>query len=306
MDTPKDWKLDVIVPTADENEWPAKESLDWNMYRASVYEKIRFNPIVSSGDSFSFAKSINRGIRESRPDSDILLLNDDCFLDRGWAPKFWAAKRSHPSCGIFGALLRFPTKQDAISHHHPEPKEAYGDLFSGRKAVNHFMTPYQHAGGFIPLTVEESAYAIVRWALWYKAPLWALKALRDLYNNNGSVFPGHYHHMRGNNKIHLVTAAAMMITRDTIDEIGVFDERYVCGFEDTDYCLTAQEKNILPCLVSDAVGSHYETLTTRHLEDVKRDSYRKLIQKWPIERIRKAVKIGITHPAYCGCKDGYE
>ena len=290
----KDFKIDVIVPTADASKWPAKESIEWNKKRARNYPEVKFIPIESSGPNFSFSKSVNRGIAEAREDSDILLLNDDCFMDALWPMRFWAARISHKDCGLFGALLSFPSDFDVHSH---------GNLYSGKGALNHWKPEYQHAGGYIPLTMKEMLYGVVRFGVWNASPLFILRQGIKV-PESALRFPGHYHNLSLRNRIDLVTAACMLITRPALNKLGGFDESYPLGFEDTDYCLKAREAGIRLCLVTDCHGSHYESLTTRHLEDKKRDSYRIFHKNWPRERLFRAIndtEPTVVHPKYCSC-----
>lgn len=286
-------QIDVIVPTADKTEWPCFDSLLHNERVSKKYPGVRFIVIESSGPSWSFSRSVNQGIRLSRENADIFLLNDDCFMDTGWVMAFQSAKTCHPASGIFGGLLSFPSIA---------PSDLTGNPFSGRKAMNHLLPKYQHAGGFIPLTRREQISAIVRFAFWNQSPFWVLRQMRAAIDQ-GFRFPGHYHDLSPRRDIHLVTAAAMLITRRTINELGTFDESYPLGFEDTDYCLRALEHGMTPVLVSDGTGVHHESLTTRKLEDRKRQSFQIFCQRWPPERIRAAIEFnhGIVHPKYCGC-----
>jgi len=287
------------VPTSNADVWPANLSLSWNRGNAFPEKhgkNLRFFPIVSHGPGFSFAKSVNSGLRQRRPGASVLLLNDDCFLDPGWLMSFQSAVRCHPESGIFGALLRFPD--------HSGLKYAE-NVLSGRMALNHTrLQEYQHAGGFMPVTRGEILSAIVRFSVWYGAPLWtAGRVLEMLAHGGGFRFPGHYHTLKPWHRISLITAAAMLITPDCLEDLGEFDESFPLAFEDTDYCLRALERGWIPCLVSNATGQHYESLTTRNLEQRKRDSYRVLADRWSNDRIKSAIgdKRGIVHPKWCGC-----
>ena len=300
-------KIDVIVPTADKNEWPASSSLRHNRAAGAKHGKdIRFIVIESSGKDFHFAGSINRGIAQARSDANVLLLNDDCFLDSWWPMGFQSAVQCHPESVIFGAVLRFP--RFVLGS-----KDGKGNVFSGRLALNHRLGSLQHAGGFIPTTKRESIMALLRFATWNQAPFWAIRQLIGM-NVDGTVFPGHYHSVRPGHRLHLITAAAMLITpkgleRLQLDDSEWFDHRfYPTAFEDTDFCLRALEAGFRPCLVSNVTGEHYESLSTRHLEARKQDSYRVLCSLWPKDRLRRATDgiNGIIHPKFCGCGEWVE
>lgn len=58
-----------------------------------------------------------------------------------------------------------------------------------------------------------------------------------------------------------VTAACMMIKRDTFDELNGFDENMKVGFGDTDFCMRAVEKGYLNVFTPYAELYHYESAT---------------------------------------------
>jgi hypothetical protein len=294
MDAWLHFPIDVIIPTAHQDKWPANVSIPWNKHTANLSKNdVRFIVIESSGPSFSFSKSINRGLEQRRLEAYALLLNDDCFLDSGWVTYFRSAVRCHPLSGIFGALLRFPP-----GHH--------GNWLSGKAAINHGRNAmYQHAGGFFPVTREEIIKSVFRFAVWNMAPLWLF---RQFIRGTGFRFPGHYHRLSPRNRIHLITAAAMLLTPLCIEKVGIYDENYPIVFQDTAYCLKALEMGFEPCLVSDATGTHYESVSTRKMDDAKKIDYQRLLADWPIPRLREVIgdHRGIVHPLYCGCGEWIE
>jgi GT2 family glycosyltransferase len=302
-----DFKVDVIIPTADVSKWPFKQSLEWNMNKAHKASNVKFIPVESSGDNFSFSKSINCGIELARDDSDLFLLNDDCFMDSFWIELLYSAKISHPKCGIFGATLRFPDWKDAIVNSNYDA-DLWNGLLSGRKALNHWKPKYQHAGGYIPLTLKEQLAGMVRFGFWNLSPFFVLRQVIKT-PDMGFRFPGHYHTLKRTNKIHLITAAGMLITRDAFNELGYFDQQLPLSFNDTDYSLRALQHDIGLCLVSDCTGVHYESLTTNHLEEKKRHDYRTFYRKWNEEKLKKLLtpnNKAIVHPEFCQCGDWIE
>jgi GT2 family glycosyltransferase len=291
-------KIDVIVPTAHAERWPAIDSIRWNKATARFnWGDVNFYPIESSGKDFSFSKSVNQGLclSDIENGSDVFLLNDDCFLDPFWANLLYSAKICHPECGIFGALLRFPVYEDGL----------HAGYLSGRNALNHWKPKYQHAGGYIPLTAKDQLYGLVRFGFWNLAPFFVIRQMVKT-REMGFRFPGHYHNLNPNNKIHLITAAAMLITSDAFSKLGFFDEDLPLSFNDTDYSLRALENNIGLCLVNDCTGAHYESLSTKYLEYFKRKDYQTFYNKWPEERLKKVIRkdnTAIVHPKFCGCED---
>ena len=53
-----------------------------------------------------------------------------------------------------------------------------------------------------------------------------------------------------------VTGAAMLVTRATIDRVGLFDERYFMYFEDVDYCVRAKNAGFRVGVVGGATAYH--------------------------------------------------
>lgn len=291
-------KIDVVIPTKSVDEWPALKSIPHNQRAAAKHgANIRWIPIESRGSGFSFSRSVNRGMAERREDADVFLLNDDCFMDDWWPMAFRSAMACHPQSRIFGALLRFPSR---TVDREPAVDPDQGDMFSGRRAWNHLAPRFQHAGGYIPMTSAETLYSLIRFALWNRSPAWAA---RQIFWTHQFRFPGHYHSLQRGRPIHLITAAAMMITAKGVEELGCFDEQYPLGFEDADYCLRALEQGFEPVLINDATGVHFESLSTRKLEETKRFSFRIFVENWPVHRIKAALKghRGIVHPKFCDC-----
>ena len=273
--------IDVIVPTASLERWPASVSLPYNARTTSEDGlDVRWLPIVSAGEDFNFARSVNRGIAAARPDAWKVLLNDDCFMLPGWLRALDRAAQRHPDAGVIGSLLVFPGSGPLASR------------------------PIQHAGGFVPLTRWEMAKALVHFAVWLRAPFWtARQALAgDLR------FPGHHTRLPfRRQRVDLITAAAMLISPACLEELGGFDEAYPLCFEDTDFCLRALQAGFRACLAVDSVGVHHESATTAHLAGRKEQSYRLFRSRWPVQRIREASarnRGGIVHPIRCRC--GYK
>ena len=58
-------------------------------------------------------------------------------------------------------------------------------------------------------------------------------------------------------EVDAVTGGFMMITRDTIKQIGYFDEKFFMYLEDMDYCLRARENGIKTIYCPKAITKHY-------------------------------------------------
>lgn len=76
-----------------------------------------------------------------------------------------------------------------------------------------------------------------------------------------------------------VTGAVMYITSETIDKIGLFDELYINGLEDIDYCFKTKTAGFKIKYVSDSILYHYESISDdRHKYDIQ--NWQRLNRNW--------------------------
>ncbi|MBC7473285.1 MAG: glycosyltransferase [Candidatus Sericytochromatia bacterium] len=90
-----------------------------------------------------------------------------------------------------------------------------------------------------------------------------------------------YNHFSVNKKrfFQAVTGACMLTYQDFFFELGGFDERYLNGFEDIDFCLQAGEKNAQIVYVPESIVYHFESKTKgRH--DKTSENTNLFYQKW--------------------------
>jgi GT2 family glycosyltransferase/glycosyltransferase involved in cell wall biosynthesis len=78
-----------------------------------------------------------------------------------------------------------------------------------------------------------------------------------------------------------VTGACMYVRRETIETIGVFDERYAMAYEDVDWCLRAWQADIRVLYFPSAQLLHHESVT-RGMEvgERERDSQNAFWERW--------------------------
>ncbi|MFP4325576.1 MAG: glycosyltransferase [Desulfonatronovibrio sp.] len=76
-----------------------------------------------------------------------------------------------------------------------------------------------------------------------------------------------------------VSAACMLVAKDIFIEAGMFDERFINGFEDVDLCLKLRQKGYENYYCPQAVVYHYESKTPGRFE-FNRDNERLLRELW--------------------------
>lgn len=76
-----------------------------------------------------------------------------------------------------------------------------------------------------------------------------------------------------------VTGACMLTPKQLFDELGGFDEGFINGYEDVDYCFRVKEKGYRIIYNPKSVLYHYESVTEGRFKAVKENEER-LIKKW--------------------------
>ncbi len=251
-------RASIILPTADPDAFPAKLSI--RLARRTGYEVV---PVVSSGPSFSFSRSINQGIMEAGRQELYILLNDDCFMDDGWLDAIISFVNRHPSAGVVGAVLRYPHKRGL-----------------------------QHAGGWIALIPPEFILASARTA--------PFRALRQVIRRRRWLFPWSFNHYRrvGMNRLDFVTGACLAVTKDCLNLLRDFDESYPMGMEDVDLCLRALRQGFEVGLAMNATGIHYEGFSSQHMQEKKEASVRLFQERWDAQeiwRLTRGIPGKVTH-----------
>jgi GT2 family glycosyltransferase len=89
--------------------------------------------------------------------------------------------------------------------------------------------------------------------------------------------------------VQAVTFASVLISLEAWDTVGGFDEGYVYGFEDTDFCLKYVEAGGLIHCARSAVGQHGECGTRARFQDSPRDQANAQLfyGRWTEERVKQ-------------------
>lgn len=211
--------VSIVIPTPSINSPNFKKCL-LHIYLSSIPENTTIVAVVSRGVDFNLSKSVNSGIEVSDKEDDIILLNDDCFVEQSTIKELIEAKTENG--GIYGAVLKLPDG-----------------------------TP-QHMGGF----AIASKIQYLKWGIRIKAPLFALRQINFFQKHDLGIFEP-YHRKNDPKEMPLyVTGALVLVPRKTIDKIGVFDENLKNGYEDVDYCLSVWNAGMTVRMVKNSLAVH--------------------------------------------------
>lgn len=211
--------ISIVIPTPSIDSSNFKKCLS-NIYNSRIPENTTIIASVSSGKDFNLSKSVNSGIEVSNKNDDIVLLNDDCFVGPTTIEKLMQGKTE--TGGIYGSVLKLPDG-----------------------------TP-QHMGGFA--IVGKRQY--LKWGLRIGAPLYALRQINFFKEHKLGIFEPYHKKNNPIEKPLYVTGALVLIPRETINKVGVFDENFKNGYEDLDYCLSVWKAGFTVKLVRDSIAIH--------------------------------------------------
>ena len=219
--------LTIIIPTKDEKSQRYLDCVE-NLNNCLITEDFKICPIVSSGDDFRFSKSVNAGFMQN-PNSDFyLILIDDCYPNRGAIDSMISTFKSNRNSGVVGANIRTPD----------------GNI--------------DHLGGVLSLTTFSGVINALKrgyfsWAV--KMPM--IHLYRRLFHGTGKSIEGfHIHSHDDGRKIDFVTGACFLVSKETIDRVGLFDEQFEFRAEDLDYCLRTTSAGMRVILDVDALATH--------------------------------------------------
>lgn len=249
--------LSIIIPTKDSSSKRYVRCAEI-VSESIVSQPFRLYPVVSSGDSFRFSKSVNIGLRENIDSEYFLILNDDCYPDPGAIESMISTFKKNPQSGIVGANIRSPDGK------------------------------IDHLGGVFSLTTFSGMQNAVRrgeyfWAL--KIPLIHL-IRRIVEGSRKTIEAFHIDSLEDERKIDFVTGACFLISRETIDKVGFFDEEFEFRAEDADYCMRATMSGLGVTLDQKATAMHEVGASGFDNGKVRR-SRRRLRSKYNTVEIRR-------------------
>ena len=219
--------LSIIIPTKDSNSERYKRCAEI-VSESIVSQRFRLCPVVSSGDDFRFSKSVNIGLKENLDSEYFLILNDDCYPDIGAIESMISTFKKNPVAGIVGANIRSPEGK------------------------------IDHLGGIFSLNTLSG----IRNAVRRREYFWALKMpiihliRRIAEGSKKSIEAFHIDSIEDGRKIDFVTGACFLISRETIERVGFFDEEFEFRAEDADYCMRATISGLDVTLDKEATAMH--------------------------------------------------
>ena len=248
--------LSIIIPTKDSSSERYLRCLEI-VSGSIVSQPFRVCPVVSSGDDFRFSKSVNIGLRGNMDSEYFLLLNDDCYPDLGAIESMISTFRDNPESGVVGANIRTPD----------------GEI--------------DHLGGVFTL----STFYGIRNAIKMGKYFWALKiplihlVRRIQEGPRKTIEAFHIRSPEDKRNIDFVTGACFLISRRTIDKVGLFDEGFEFDAEDSDYCLRTTMAGLRVTLDRKATAMH-EVGASGYDNGKRRRSRRRLRSKYDTTEIR--------------------
>jgi GT2 family glycosyltransferase len=249
-------RVAIVVPTPDARRGLTRQCLE-AVRETTGHLDVAVEVVESSGPSFRFSRSVNRGLA-AHPDADAwVLLNDDCCMAPGWLDAMLETARTHPQAGLVGAVLLHP---------------------SGR---------VQHAGGLIVGRLR--GFGRMAWRT--KAPRWIL---RDMVRDGpaADAYPVHYHRLDPRHRLDFLTGACVLVTRRCLEAVGPYDEDFEFGFEDVDHSLRALRAGLELALAVDAEGTHVERASGSTMNDAAVRSRATFHRKWPRSEVRWVTRAG--------------
>jgi len=247
-------RIGVVIPVADRNDEITKKCVD----HLEKTQEFPYEPILieERGPSFSFGKSMNRGIREAKGEI-VIGMDSDAFPRKGAIEKLVEFSERYPEVGYFGVRVK-------TGH-----VKSLGWLYADR-----------------PLNLLNTLGV----AIGLRSPLYFLREVRkfglfpwDIRSVNRFV-PG----MVGQ------ITAFYMIRRACWEDVGGFDESFWCYWVDVDLCfriLLSEKWRITTCPY--VVADHVAHSTTKGDEKYWQgyiDSRNLFDRKWPHERILEVVE----------------
>lgn len=83
-----------------------------------------------------------------------------------------------------------------------------------------------------------------------------------------------------NRVLQAVTGAVSLVPRQVIERIGGYDEGYLNNLEDIDLCLSVRDMGLEVHYCADAILTHLESETRKHLPDLVSDNAKRFLDRW--------------------------
>ena len=260
--TDTDKSLSIVIPTKSISGNLFKEAkTNLEKISESMKENITLTAIEDSGESFSFSKSVNKGLEEINADI-YLNMNDDVTLygnSLEIAIKFASSMNT-----VVGAVLDYP---DGKIQHAGMSVDLVSSTIDG-SFISYFMKE---------LKIHRAPFDAFR----------KMKYMRSM-GLNKFLYINHYKKIKPSNK-GIVTGAFHMFSSGILKSTGGYDENYRVGFEDIDFCLRALQSGFNIRLSTEIKGIHNESISTGRVVH-SADIIKYFQEKWANEQTVKLIE----------------
>jgi GT2 family glycosyltransferase len=243
--------VDVVIPVADRNDEITKKCLA-HLERTQKYP---YNIILveEKGPSFSYGKSMNKGIRQA--ESEIVIgMDSDSFPEPGAIDTLIKFAQKYPQVGYFGAKIRNFGFVESI-----------GWIYSNN-----------------PID-------LLRTVFWTKAPLFYLKIVKE----RGLFYWDIRFTKRFVDGMIGQATSLFALRKECWEDVGGFDERFKIAYSDVDFCfrILLSENWYITCCPN-AIVSHLGHVTTFKENKTwsNKESEELFKRKWPHDRILQVVE----------------
>lgn len=242
--------VDIVIPVSDKNDDITHRCLA-HLERTQKYP---YNIILveDKGPSFTFGKSVNRGIREA--DSEIIIgMDSDSFPEPGAIKRLLNFAEKYPQVGYFGVRIR-----------------NYG---------------FVESLGWI---YSNNPLHLIRMMWWTRAPLYYLKIIRErgVFHWGLRLTKKFVKGMVGQ------ATCLYAIRKECWEDIGGFDEKFRIGYSDVDLCfrILLSDRWYMTCC-PDVTVIHQAHITTKRQKTTGLDSRMEKMfrEKWPHKKIMNVV-----------------
>jgi GT2 family glycosyltransferase len=236
----------VVVPVADVDDLVTRKFLD-NL-RQRTRAPLRVFLVESSGDEFSYGKSVNAGIRAAEGFDIVVGMDSDAFPEDGAVERLLEYTRSDPRLGYVGAKVLTPGAPSEIGWVH----------------VGMLRFVWNALRAMAPI------HALRRLAMggWWSFGVGAPE----------SFVPG---------KMVGSITTMFALKRECYDDVGPFDERFRVSYVDVDYnfrILLSERWHVSTCVDSAVLHERHVTRTKRN-ERIALEGVRQYLENWPRKRI---------------------
>lgn len=218
--------------------------------------------VIRNQLNMSFSAANNLGAKNASGEY-LLFLNNDTEVTDGWLDELLLAMRKAEHPGAIGAKLVYPQiPKESVNRGKSFCIQHSGIAFRGVNRAGSFFVQPYNMGNG-KISCESTA---------------------DLVERAG------------------VTAAVLLVAKDTFTEVGGFDEKYVYGYEDVDFCLKLVRAGYKNYYCPNCLVYHYEfgTQSLDAAEDVRQrrlhnmDVFKGKWQSWLSKKILED-KLQNTH-----------